>query len=480
MKRAWFVLLVALLAAMICNAALAEGLQGDGDRTGEQAVAARAVELPVSEVSEAPLPESGNDMVSADFAVEAAAAGKGVAIDKDNFPDEAFRGYVKEECDQNGDGALSEDEIKAVYEIYVDEYDIASLKGIEWFRNLELLGCSSNRLTSLDVSGCTKLVSLSCQDNRLTQLNVSGCTKLWDLYCQSNQLTALDLSGCTGLVKLRCNDNRLTRLDLSKCRKLEELRCFSNQLTSLDLSGNTALEKLSCYNNKIARIDISKCDKALADAVAEAIETTDKGSVAFGRKIGSFYPLETDSTTAVIVNGKTVYGGKQKAAKSLAKAKVIVKAQTWTGKALTPKATVKLGGKTLKKDKDYTVSYTNNSAIGEATVTVTGKGNYTGTAKATFRINPKKVTGLKLEPGAGKLTASWNKVSGVDGYQIEYGLKQDFKGAKKVKVQKAETAQKALTRLGAGKTYYVRVRAYKKVGKKTYCSAWTKGSQATK
>ena len=64
MKRAWFVLLVALLAAMICNAALAEGLQGDGDRTGEQAVAARAVELPVAEVSEAPLPESGNDMVS--------------------------------------------------------------------------------------------------------------------------------------------------------------------------------------------------------------------------------------------------------------------------------------------------------------------------------------------------------------------------------------------------------------------------------
>ena len=49
-----------------------------------------------------------------------------------------------------------------------------------------------------------------------------------------------------------------------------------------------------------------------------------------------------------------------------------------------------------------------------------------------------------------------------------------------MKVQKAETVQKTLTRLSAGKKYYVRVRAYKKVGTAKYYSAWAKGYKKTK
>ena len=60
--------------------------------------------------------------------------------------------------------------------------------------------------------------------------------------------------------------------------------------------------------------------------------------------------------------------------------------QTYTGKALTPAITVKLSNTTLKKDTDYTVSYSNNTKEGTATVTITGKGNYEGTKKATFKI----------------------------------------------------------------------------------------------
>ena len=44
-------------------------------------------------------------------------------------------------------------------------------------------------------------------------------------------------------------------------------------------------------------------------------------------------------------------------------------------------------GKTLKKGTDYTVKYLNNTKVGTATVTVTGKGNYTGSvAPLTFKI----------------------------------------------------------------------------------------------
>lgn len=72
--------------------------------------------------------------------------------------------------------------------------------------------------------------------------------------------------------------------------------------------------------------------------------------------------------------------------KSLSKAKVSVKNCTYTGEELHPKVTVKLGKKTLKKDKDYRVEYQDNCDPGDGRVIVTGMGVYTGTAEATFKI----------------------------------------------------------------------------------------------
>lgn len=59
---------------------------------------------------------------------------------------------------------------------------------------------------------------------------------------------------------------------------------------------------------------------------------------------------------------------------------------TYTGKPIDPKVTVQLNGKTLKKNVDYTLSYSNNTNVGTATVIIKGKGNYTGTISKTFNI----------------------------------------------------------------------------------------------
>ena len=58
----------------------------------------------------------------------------------------------------------------------------------------------------------------------------------------------------------------------------------------------------------------------------------------------------------------------------------------YTGKALKPTVTVKYNGKKLRKNSDYTVSYKNNTKVGKATITVKGKGNYTGSKTKTFAI----------------------------------------------------------------------------------------------
>ncbi|WP_294481227.1 dockerin type I repeat-containing protein [uncultured Ruminococcus sp.] len=62
---------------------------------------------------------------------------------------------------------------------------------------------------------------------------------------------------------------------------------------------------------------------------------------------------------------------------------------TYDGTAKKPKVTVKDGSRTLVSGTDYSVSYSNNTNAGTASVTVTGKGNYTGTASLSFKIVKK-------------------------------------------------------------------------------------------
>ncbi len=92
-------------------------------------------------------------------AVHGAADGKGVAIDKTNFPDEAFRSHVGQ-YDSDKDGKLSETESQAVELMNVKGQGISDLTGIEHFTALKSLYCESNELSSLDVGGCPALKEL--------------------------------------------------------------------------------------------------------------------------------------------------------------------------------------------------------------------------------------------------------------------------------------------------------------------------------
>ena len=81
--------------------------------------------------------------------------------------------------------------------------------------------------------------------------------------------------------------------------------------------------------------------------------------------------------------------------------------QPYTGNAITPDPEVKDGATTLKKGTDYTVSCT-DKYVGSATLTITGKGNYTGTKAANFTItavdqNPTFTTPKNLVKGGHKL-----------------------------------------------------------------------------
>ena len=63
-----------------------------------------------------------------------------------------------------------------------------------------------------------------------------------------------------------------------------------------------------------------------------------------------------------------------------------ISSQKWRGKSIKPTVTVRLSGKKLVLNRDYTVTYKNNNKPGRATITIKGKGKYTGTKKVSFKI----------------------------------------------------------------------------------------------
>ena len=180
---------------------------------------------------------------------------KGIKIDENTFPDENFRAYILKKIDKDGDGYLSETEIAETTSITCA--DISSLKGIEYFVNVQLIDCRGCNLTQLDVSENTALEVLYCSKNNLTQLDVSKNTALEDLLCSENNLTQLDVSKNTALEYLDCSENNLTQLDVSKNTELQDLDCSGNNLTQLDVSENAKLCELKCYNNNISQLDVS-------------------------------------------------------------------------------------------------------------------------------------------------------------------------------------------------------------------------------
>jgi len=95
---------------------------------------------------------------------------------------------------------------------------------------------------------------------------------------------------------------------------------------------------------------------------------------------------------------------------------------------------------------------------------------YDMTDGVTTVKKPAKVTIKSLKPaGSGKITVKWKKVSGAEGYQITYGIGSKFSQKKSVQAA-GSSLSKTVKGLKKGKTYYVKVRAYKKdvKGNKVY------------
>ncbi|MCH1982096.1 Ig-like domain-containing protein [Ruminococcus sp. OA3] len=193
-------------------------------------------------------------------------------------------------------------------------------------------------------------------------------------------------------------------------------------------------------------------------------------------------------TYNVIITFKANYSGKVTKSFTINKASQTLTASSHTkvfGNApfFTGTKKTKGDGKlsfTSSNTKTATVSGTGKitiKGIGRTTITITAAAttNYNKATKAvTVTVNPKGtfISSVKNN-SSGKMNIGWNKNAAVTGYQVQYATNTSFSGAKTLTINKNSTLSTSVSSLTKGKTYYVRIRTYKKVYSTTYYSSWS-------
>lgn len=150
-----------------------------------------------------------------------------------------------------------------------------------------------------------------------------------------------------------------------------ELEAFENAVVTIGKVTYNGTAQLPSVTVKIGSVTL----KSGTDYILSAYDNTNTG------------------TATAVITGKGKYEGAEKktqfkiAPAAISSASISCEDQIYTGQGVTAQPVVTFNGKTLALGVDYYISgYSNIVNVGTATVTVKGKGNFTGTAKGTFRI----------------------------------------------------------------------------------------------
>ena len=161
--------------------------------------------------------------------------------------------------------------------------------------------------------------------------------------------------------------------------------------------------------------------------------------------------------------------------------------RTWYAKVRNISINAKVYGKAPLK---YSSSSKSVKVDKKGRITIAAK--FTGSARITIRssatagynaatkhitvtVNPAGTTLTTAKNLSGrKAQITWKKNGYVTGYEIQYSVNKNFRSGSKKTVSGASKTKYTLTKLQKNKTYYVRIRTYKKSGTKKYYSSWSK------
>lgn len=179
-----------------------------------------------------------------------------------NIPDANFKSFLVNTIDENNDGEIQLSEAEKTFALDCSNQDIKDLTGIEAFKYLETLNCSSNELTLLKLNDNKFLKQLKCNNNQLSTL-IADKIDLDLLECSNNIFEEINLESFTSLKTLNCSSNKLKTLSLQNNTNLVDLNCNLNNITALNLIRNNVLEKILCKENQLEILDMGNKSNAL-------------------------------------------------------------------------------------------------------------------------------------------------------------------------------------------------------------------------
>lgn len=246
-----------------------------------------------------------------------------------------------------------------------------------------------------------------------------------------------------------------------------------------DMKAVAAVSATCTNNGNVAHYDCSRCDYKSSDSAGKNV-ITDVSVKAKGHSFKTTAITKATLAKNGIINKKcSVCDTTEKT--TIYYPKTITLAATnyiYDGKVKSPAVTVKdSSGKVLKKDTDYTVKYSSGrKAIGSYTVTVTFKGNYTGTKMLNFTISTKAPSKVTATQNTTQIKLSWPKVSGATGYRIFVKSGSSWKTL----VSSTTATSNTIKNLKAGTKYTFAVRPYAKVNGTVIWSPYTECATSTK
>lgn len=196
--------------------------------------------------------------------------------------------------------------------------------------------------------------------------------------------------------------------------------------------------------------------KLVGTTSATSLKVTNlEGSTEYKFKIRAY--IEDEGT--IKSDYSAVFTTKTKRPEKVSSYKLSATNLTYNGKVRKPSVTVKDSkGNKLKKDVDYTISYEKGCKLpGKYSVKITCKGNYTGTKSLTFKIKPAATKKVTIKQTTSKITLTWTKVEGADGYRV---YQYNSKTKKYKRIAETKRAKYSVKKLKAGTNYKFKVRAY--------------------
>ncbi|KAA2215608.1 DUF7619 domain-containing protein [Chryseobacterium sediminis] len=201
-----------------------------------------------------------------------------------NIPDAAFKnflltanysnGYAKDQygisipVDTNNDGIIQQSEANNVVKLsdlyYANRANIQSIEGIKSFTNLTELYLFGTSVSAVDLSNMTSLIALSVTTNpQLMSLNIAGCTSLVTMTSENNSIMNYNLQSNSLKTLYISNLNStqpINSLNLSLCPNLKSLEINKTNIQSLDFSNMSALEWLQIRNSSSTNnINLTGC-----------------------------------------------------------------------------------------------------------------------------------------------------------------------------------------------------------------------------